>query len=112
MPGCGNFALTLLSPVQVNNQNPLAVIVTTGSTAATTFSAVKLYYRLQVSPAPGLATFTDVPTTHPFFKFVEALYSSGITAGCGGGKYCPDSPLTRGQMAVFLATALGLHWPG
>jgi hypothetical protein len=24
--------------------------------------------------------------------------------------YCPDNPVTRGQMAVFLATALGLHW--
>ncbi len=48
---------------------------------------------------------------HPFFQFIEALYASGITAGCGGGNYCPDSPLTRGQMAVFLAKALGLQWP-
>ena len=23
----------------------------------------------------------------------------------------PDAPLTRGQMAVFLAAAFGLHWP-
>jgi hypothetical protein len=68
-------------------------------------------YRLQVSPAPQFADFNDVPTTHPFFQFIEALYASGITAGCGGGNYCPDSPLTRGQMAVFLAKALGLQWP-
>ena len=27
------------------------------------------------------------------------------------GNYCPDAPLTRGQMAVFLSKALGLHWP-
>jgi hypothetical protein len=25
--------------------------------------------------------------------------------------YCPDQPVTRGQMAVFLAKALGLHFP-
>jgi hypothetical protein len=25
--------------------------------------------------------------------------------------YCPDAPLTRGKMAVFLAKALGLDWP-
>ncbi len=65
----------------------------------------------QVSPAPGDASFGDVPTDHPFFQFVEALAKSGITGGCGGGNYCPNAPLTRGQMAVFLAKALGLQWP-
>lgn len=73
---------------------------------------VRLFYRRQVSPAPAAATFGDVPTSHPFFQFVEALAASGITAGCGSGNYCPNAPLTRGQMAVFLAKALGLHWPG
>jgi len=75
------------------------------------FSSVRLHYMLQVSPAPGTATFGDVPTDHPFFQFVEALAASGITAGCGSGNYCPDQPLTRGQMAVFLSKALGLHFP-
>ena len=65
----------------------------------------------QVSPAPAVATFGDVPTDHLFFQFVEALARSGITAGCGGNNFCPDEPLTRGQMAVFLAKALGLQWP-
>lgn len=68
-------------------------------------------YTLQVSAAPAIATFTDVPTTSPRLKFVEALVAAGITAGCGGGNYCPNSPITRGQMAVFLAAALGLHFP-
>jgi len=71
---------------------------------------MRLYYKLQVSPAPATATFSDVPTGHLFFQYVEALAASGITAGCGGGNYCPDTPLTRGQMAVFLSKALGLHW--
>ena len=68
-------------------------------------------YQLQVSPAPGTSTFNDVPTNHPFFQFVEALAASGITAGCGGGNFCVDQPITRGQMAVSLAKALGLHFP-
>jgi hypothetical protein len=72
---------------------------------------VRLLFRRQVSPAPATASFGDVPTGHLFFQFVEALAASGITAGCGSGNYCPDAPLTRGQMAVFLAKALGLHWP-
>jgi hypothetical protein len=63
---------------------------------------------LPVSPAPGTATFNDVPTNHPFFRYVEALYASGITAGCGSNNFCPDAPVTRGQMSVFLAKALGL----
>jgi hypothetical protein len=71
---------------------------------------ITFWMHLQVSPAPGTATFGDVPTGHSYFRFVEALAASGITGGCGGGNYCPDSPLTRGQMAVYLATALGLHW--
>lgn len=28
-----------------------------------------------------------------------------------GGDYCPDAPITRGQMAAFFAKTLGLHWP-
>jgi len=75
--------------------------------------AVHIFYRLQVSPPPDTATFNDVPTTHQFFQYIEALAASGITAGCQTNPplYCPDSPLTRGQMAAFLAKALGLHWP-
>jgi len=70
-----------------------------------------LSYQLDVSPAPGTPTFGDVPPSDPAFQFIEALVASGITAGCAGGNYCPDAPLTRGQMAVFLAKALGLQWP-
>ena len=72
--------------------------------------SVRFVYQLQVSPAPATATFADVPTNHMFFQYIEALAASGITAGCGGGNYCPDQPVTRGQMAVFMAKALGLHW--
>lgn len=70
-----------------------------------------LRWSRQVSPPPASATFTDVPLDHPFSQYVEALVKSGITGGCGGGNFCPDNPLTRGQMAVFLAKGLGLSWP-
>lgn len=68
------------------------------------------WMHLQVSPAPATATFNDVPTGYWAFRYIEALYSSGITAGCGGGNFCPDAPITRAEMAVFLSAALGLHW--
>jgi hypothetical protein len=73
---------------------------------------VRAQWRRQVSPAPGVATFpNDTPTTHPFFRFIEALAASRITAGCAPQSFCPDAPITRGEMAVFFAAALGLHWP-
>ncbi|KXK11830.1 MAG: hypothetical protein UZ14_CFX002002614, partial [Chloroflexi bacterium OLB14] len=40
--------------------------------------------------------------------WIEQLALEGITSGCGGGNYCPNSPATRDQMAVFLVNALGL----
>ena len=64
-----------------------------------------------MSAAPAVATFSDVPPSDPFFQFIEALAAAGITGGCGDGKFCADAPLTRGQMAVFLSKALGLHFP-
>jgi hypothetical protein len=75
------------------------------------FRGCTVIWRRQVSSAPVSATFTDVPTTHPFFRFVEALSASGITAGCSPTQYCVNAPITRGEMAVFLAAALGLHFP-
>ena len=46
--------------------------------------------------------------TNPFTPWVEQLSVLGITAGCGGGNYCPNSPNTRGQMAVFLVRTFDL----
>ncbi len=75
------------------------------------FKGVTIWWHREVKPPPATATFNDVPVNHPQFQYIEALVEAGVTAGCGGGNYCPDNPLTRGQMAVFLAKALGLYWP-
>ncbi len=53
------------------------------------------------------ATFTDVPFTYWAWNYTERLFSAGITGGCGTGIYCPDSTVTRAQMAVFLLK--GMH---
>jgi len=72
---------------------------------------VRILWHRQISPPPATPTFGDVPPSDAFFPHVEALAASFITGGCSGGNYCPNAPLTRAQMAVFLAKALGLHWP-
>ncbi|MBI4904712.1 MAG: S-layer homology domain-containing protein [Acidobacteria bacterium] len=53
----------------------------------------------------GTPYFTDVPTTHPRFRWIQKLYELGVTTGCGSGKFCPDDSVTRGQMATFLVRA-------
>jgi YDG domain/MBG domain (YGX type)/Bacterial Ig-like domain (group 3)/S-layer homology domain len=57
------------------------------------------------SYAPPTATgtrFADVSATYWAAAWIEQLATEGVTAGCGGGNYCPDSPVTRAQMAIFL----------
>lgn len=110
-PGC-NYFVRSITPVTVDNWNGTYVaVVSMTPSPDLKFRGTRVYTKLQVKPAPATATFGDVPTSHPFFQYVEALSQSGITAGCGGGNFCPDTPLTRGQMAVFLSKAFGLHWP-
>lgn len=59
-------------------------------------------------PACTDPTFADVPCTHMFAAWIYELARRGITTGCGGGNYCPSSPVTRGQVApLLLRTLLG-----
>jgi S-layer homology domain len=72
---------------------------------------INVRWHRKLSPAPAVATFPDVPTNDFGFQYVEALVASGITGGCAPPNYCPNDFVTRRQMAIFLAKALGLHWP-
>ena len=59
----------------------------------------------ELNPA---GVFSDVPVDVPYAGAVEGLLEAGVTAGCSTEprSYCPDDPVTRGQMATFLAAAL------
>jgi IPT/TIG domain/S-layer homology domain len=57
-------------------------------------------------PPACTGVFPDVPCANPFSPWIEALFEAGITGGCGNGNYCPNNPVTRQQMAVFLLKAL------
>src|SRR5690606_26206801 len=55
-------------------------------------------------------TFSDDDRS-PHVNDIEALAAAGITRGCNppaNDRFCPDEPVTRGQMAAFLGRALGL----
>jgi subtilisin-like proprotein convertase family protein len=58
-------------------------------------------------PPPATGIFLDVPASNPFAPWIEELYNRGVVAGCGAGPtYCPDNPVLRQQMAVFLLRTL------
>jgi VCBS repeat protein/BACON domain-containing protein/S-layer family protein len=55
--------------------------------------------------------FADVPVSHLFYAEIGKLSARGVTVGCGGGNFCPESIVTREQMAAFILRALGEFSP-
>ena len=77
-------------PNSTATRDEMAVFIITAIEGGETFSYTTTPY------------FTDVPATDPFFKFVQKMKDLGITSGCSATMYCPDDPVTRGEMAVFI----------
>lgn len=109
-PTCGFFASSPASWIVNNFGYSYHVDVTMANSTNLRLRSVRVFYRKAISPPPATASFTDVPTNHLFFPFIEALRASGITLGCSATEYCPGNNVTRGQMAAFLSRALGLSW--
>ncbi|MBI5964614.1 MAG: S8 family serine peptidase [Chloroflexi bacterium] len=61
-----------------------------------------------IPPSATGTVFTDVTVSTPYAAFIEQLFAEGITSGCGGGNYCPSSPVTRAEMAVLLVRTFNL----
>ena len=65
-------------------------------------------------PPPATGVFSDVPVDDPFAPWIEELFRRGVVEGCaapGGFKqYCPNDPVLRQQMPLFLL--LTLEGPG
>lgn len=61
---------------------------------------------------PGGTFIDDDGSVHE--GSIEAIYAENITVGCDerGIRFCPDDPITRGEVAVFLARALNLAASG
>ena len=74
------------------------------------YYAVMIFVKLcGESPPPWQPSSTFYDTAgSPFLADIEWLAAAGISNGCGGGAFCPSSPVSREQMASFLRRALGL----
>lgn len=93
--GCNPPANDLFCPEQV---------VTRGQMAAFFVRALNL------ASGAGSNQFTD-DNGHLFEREIEILANAGITRGCNppaNNRFCPDQPVTRGQMAAFFVRAFGL----
>ncbi len=53
-------------------------------------------------------TFNDVPSTSPYFDFINVLSSWQITSGCSTtpALFCPTDMVTRDQFATFIIRAM------
>jgi len=63
---------------------------------------------LRLSGSATVPYFEDVPPTHPHYGAIQAIRAAGITLGCSTmpDRYCPEQPLTRGQMAALMIRAI------
>lgn len=82
----------------------VTISITIGRRSARLITAALLAIALGVPVVAFAAhSFSDVPDSHPFHGDIGAIKDRGIsTTGCGGGNFCPNSNVTRGQMAAFL----------
>ena len=71
---------------------------------------LKARHGLCYVPPDCTGAFSDVTCPSTFANWIEAFAAEGITGGCGTGLYCPQNPVRRDQMAVFLLKAE--HGPG
>ena len=86
-----------------------------GDSAANTFATIQGVWGMGVPAlfevvAPEFG-FDDVPEASTFADDIAWVAAAGITNGCAEDAFCPDDPVTRGQMAALLNRALKLD-PG
>jgi SpoIID/LytB domain protein len=62
-------------------------------------------------PDPTGHHFDDVPVGSTHARTINALYEAGIASGTGERRFSPEAPITRAQMATFLANAAGWDRP-
>jgi hypothetical protein len=67
-------------------------------------------YKFAGKPAftpPSTSPFIDVSTTHPLYKQISWLASTGITTGYGDSTFQPDAAVSRQAMAAFFYRLAG-----
>lgn len=100
----------IVGNIHTPNINALAAAGITAGCSASAYCPGEVVSREQMATfltralelTPSQHNFADVGTgTHA--QDIGAIATAGVTTGCGAGLYCPLNPVTREQMATFLA---------
>jgi hypothetical protein len=75
--------------------------------AITRAQAIKAIVRAMGFPLrfPATPTFTDVPRSSPYYRYIETAVYYGIISGYADHTFRPDANLTRGQMCKVIIVA-------
>ncbi len=65
-----------------------------------------------LGPAAAVPSFSDVPTTYPYYQAIQGMAAAGVINGTGGGLFQPGAPVTRQQFAKMIVKSLGLTVTG
>jgi hypothetical protein len=84
------YPTSIVASTGVHLPGTVDVVVTNPDAQAATKAASFFYH------------FADVPPAHSYYSFIHNIYRNGVTSGCGGNAYCPDTAVTRAEMSVFL----------
>jgi len=104
-------AAVLVGPVPASNVivvdgSTITATVPPGSSGAADIRVTNSDGQYEILRRGFVYDFDDVPPGSFFYDSVAALARAGVTVGCAKGLFCPDDPLTRSQMAVFLEKAI------
>ncbi|MDQ3929016.1 MAG: S-layer homology domain-containing protein, partial [Chloroflexota bacterium] len=77
--------------------------------ATTRAQLVKMVVRLEglMLISPPTPTFSDVPPSNTFYRYIETAASHNLIAGYEDGRFKPDAQVSRAQVAKIVVKARG-----
>jgi subtilisin family serine protease len=103
----GVAALILSIAPTLDRREVVEILQETGDRRPSLETAVSSGNRVDATKAVQAARFRDIPGS-TFADDIMWAAAEGLTAGCTTRSFCPDSFVTRAQMAAFLSRALDL----
>lgn len=82
-----------------------------GSKILSLHRSMLAYARANPDPSGGpkpTTRFADVPAGHRNRGAIETLAGKGVILGCTATTFCPEAPVTRGQMASLLVRSFAI----
>jgi hypothetical protein len=106
----GYYAISSLSGKGIVSGYPVGTFQPNASITRAEFASM-LAKALVLNTSVTTGTFTDVTAGDWYYGSVNAAASAGLVSGMGDNLFAPNALITREQMAVMVAKALGTKAP-